>query len=389
MGVGRILLADRDPEYGRALTRAVAGLHNEFEITAINLEPHGKAKINGKTAFQAYDLILLGGYPEETAQAICRRLSGGGRIVILTEYIVESLIKQSENEANHFWYIFKYVNVNEIISDLNYLIGIVTGKKSLLRKSTAPVLIGFYSIGGGAGKSVIALGASRELSRYHDKKVLYLSFEEIPAIELFVKNNPGRNIGDFLYYLLEKRNESICSRPEGFTSSDDYGVEAFYPSKGRNDLNFLTREELLSFLKIISDSCRYDYIALELKSDLAEETLFLMDQCGKIVLIQNDDPVSEFKNRKFIAYMEKMDAFRYQDRFLIAVNRAGCPEAGREDGEFFFNGNIKRIHIEKDENSFRFGSNHLDIDISHAFGAGIKKLADEILSEACTARPEQ
>ena len=70
-------------------------------------------------------------------------------LVILTEYIVENLMKQSENEGNHFWYIYKYTNVNNIISDLNYLIGSITGKKNLLKKSSAPNLIGFYSISGG------------------------------------------------------------------------------------------------------------------------------------------------------------------------------------------------------------------------------------------------
>ena len=103
--------------------------------------------------------------------------------------------------------------------------------------------------------------------------------------------------------------KAYAAVPEGFTSSDDYGVETFYPSQGRNDLNYLTQEELLRFLKVISDSGRYNLIALELKSDLSEETLFLMDQCAKIILIRTDDPMSEFKNRKFITYMEKLSAF--------------------------------------------------------------------------------
>lgn len=381
MGACRILLADKDMEYGRALARSVSNLPNEFEITVMNLEAGGKAKVDGRIAFQDYDLILIGGYPEEIAGAISRRLSGASRIVILTEYMAESLIKQSESKENHFWFLYKYVNVNDMISSLSYLTGIVTGKKRLLRRSTAPVLIGFYSIGGGTGKTSVAIGTSRELSRYHDKRVLYLSFEEIPAVEILFKNNPeGRNIGDYLYYLLEKGNENLCSRPESFTSSDDYGVETFYPSKGRNDLNYLSQEELLIFLKILSDSCRYDYIALELKSDLAEGTLFLMDQCGKIILIQSDDPVSEFKNRKFLAYIERVEAFGYKDRFLLAVNRTVCAESGWNDSDGFYNKNIKLIHIEKDENSFRFASEHLDIDINHVFGVGVKKIADEIIS---------
>jgi cellulose biosynthesis protein BcsQ len=377
---GKILLADEDPEYGRALARAVMNSQNGFAVTVTSLKPRGKRKIGAGNAFQDYDLILLGGYPEEAAESLNRSLSGGGRIVMLTDYTVESLTAQAEKEGDHFWYLYKYGKASDMISGLSYLIGMVTGKRSLLRRSSAPLLIGFYSVGGGAGKTVVALGTARELSRYHDKRVLYLSFEEVPAVELLFQNNPdGRNIGDYLYHLLIKGNEALCSRPEAFTFSDDYGVETFYPSKGRNDLNDLKQEELLSFLKIISDSGRYDYIAVELKSDLAEETLFLMEQCAKIILIRNDDPVSEFKNRKFIAYMEKLSVFRQRDRFLLVVNRADCPGSGW-DGSGDSRDPVRIVRIEKDENSFRFASNRLDIDISHIFGVGIKKIAEEIIS---------
>lgn len=383
MSASKLLIAEKDLEYGRALSRAVSNLHNEFEITIMNLGSNGKAKLDGRIVYHEYDLILLGGCPDGTAETIRNKISNSSRIVILTEYIVENLLKQSENEENHFWYVYKYVNVNHIISDLNYLIGFITGKKSLMRKALAPNLICFYSVSGGAGKTTIALGTSRELSRYHDKKVLYLSFEEIPATELYIKNNvESRNIGDYLYFLLEKNNENLCSHPEGFTSHDEFGVETFYPTKGRNDLNYLTPEELIYFLKLISDSCRYDYITIDLRSDLSEETLFLLNQCCKIILIQNDDPVSKFKNRKFLAYLSERCSFKYKDRIILAVNKAYGHGSEMENNEDFSMHDLKSISIEKDENSFRYALNHLDIDINHAFGIGIKKIADEILSVA-------
>jgi len=379
MSAAKILLADNDPEYCGALARAVSNSQQWLEVTVVRLETGGKRKIDGKTAFHEYDLILLGGYPEEMAAEISRRIRDAGRVVLLTDYMVESLVKQSRRQENRYWRIYKYSAVNEIMSDLSYLLGLVSGKKGFLRNGTAPAMVGFYSIGGGAGKSAVAIGTSRELSRHYDKKVLFLSFEEIPAIELYFDHNPeSRNIGDFLYYLFEKENESLSRRPECFTSSDDYGVEAFYPSKGRNDLNYLSRDELMSFLKAISDSGRYDYITMEMKSDLADETMFLLAQCGKVVLIRNDDPVSELKNRKFLAYMEKLDTFNLKDKFLLAVNRTGFRETGWSDGADLYDKDLKRIEIEKDEQSFRFALNHLEIDINHAFGEGIRKVAGEI-----------
>jgi len=379
MSAARILLADKEPEYCRALARALSNSRQCLEVTSARLESGGNRKIDGKTAFHEYDLILLGGYPEETAEEIGRRARDTGKVILLTDYMVESLMKQSCTEEKHYWRLYKYSSVNEILSGLSFLLGLVSGKKGLLRNSTATSIIGFYSAGGGAGKSTVAVGTSRELSRHHDKRVLYLSFEDMPAAELYFEHHPeGRNIGDYLYYLLEKENDNLCGRPESFTSSDDYGVEAFFASKGRNDLNYLSRDELMRFLKTISDCGRYDYIALEMRSDLAEDTLFLLDQCEKVVLIRNDDPVSELKNRKFLAYIERMEAFKPKDKFLLAVNRTGFREKDWIESGDNCEKKLKRIDIEKDEHSFRFALNHLDIDINRGFGEGIRKIAGEI-----------
>ena len=384
MAVNKILVADNDLEYGKALARAVSGLQNELEITVICPE-RKKSKKVPKDLFSGYDLILLGGCGEELIKSAKSQVSGR-RIVLLSETVIETLTIQSKKEETQFWQIYKYTNVYEIISDLNYLIGTLTGKKSLLRKNLGPELIGFYSISGGSGKSVVAISTLRELSRYHDKKTLYLCFEEIPATELFVINNSsGRNIGDYLYYLLERESESLCSRPEAFTACDEYGVEYLYPSKGRNDLTFLTQNEMVHFLKAVSESCRYDYIALDLKNDLAEQTLFLINLCSKIIFIRSEDRISELKSRKGMAYLLQHNSLENTDRILAVVNKAAGPEAETDENLNIFPKKDKAIYIEEDGNSFRIAPNHIDVVIDHNFGIGIKKIADRILLTENTA----
>jgi cellulose biosynthesis protein BcsQ len=380
MGVSKILLADKDREYGKALATALSNLHNEFEISIINLETSKNGKPDQSISFQEYDLILLGGYSEEIAESIFRKRKKRTCIVILTEDIVASLTKQSQNEKDHFNYLYKYSNLNDIVSDLNYLAGSIAGKRSLARKSFTPEFIGFFSISGGTGKTAVALGISRELSRHHDKKVLYLNFEEMPATELYIGyHEQSRNLGDFLYYLFEKRNYELCSRLAGFTTADHYGVETFYPTGGKNDMNFLTQQEHIQFLKIISDSCRYDYILLDLKSDLSDDTLFLANQCGKIILMQNDDPVSALKTKKMIAYLDQAGFSGLINRMISAVNRSiGC-EYEQDGNKDFLSGSMKKYFIENDGSSFRYASGQMDIDLNHAFGVGIKKITDELL----------
>jgi cellulose biosynthesis protein BcsQ len=389
MSISKILLADKDMEYGRAFARAVSMIHSEFEITLSELDVFNKEEMADSIEFQDFDLILTGGYSDDTNNYIQAQIADNKRIVILKDNPVASLSKQSE-EVNPFWYLFKYTEISLIISDLNFLIGIMTGKKSLLKKNTAPELIGFYSISGGTGRTVISLSTSRELARYHDKKILYLSFDDLPATEfLVVCHQNNRNIGDYLYFLFEKKNELLCSRLESFTVFDEYGVETISPTGGRNDLNELTREELIQFLKIISDSCRYDFIILDLNSDLSDKTLFLLSLCRKNILVQNDDPISRFKTRKLEAYLSISAMKKIKESFILTTNNALSTSSDQEDSSTGSLPYRKEIYIERDDNSFQTMRDHMDMDITHGFGMGIAKIADEILSsgkerEICT-----
>ncbi len=383
----RILIAETDLEYALALADALSGYLKEFEVSVRQVDFHDYGATIEMIASQDHELVLLGGCPDHMEASLLFCGQALERIIVLTEYKVQDLLKQSEREGAHLWYIFKYQNVNHIISDLNYLVGAITGKRSLLRKSTAPDLIGFYSMAGGTGKTAVAAGTSRELSRHHDKKVLFLSFEEIPTTSLlFGSNHNNRNLGDYLYFLLEKRDEELCSAPHCFTAADSYGVESFYPTNGRNDLNELKPDELVHFIKILSDSCRYDYIIMDLRNDLSDQTMFLMNLCSKIVIVEDNSPVSRFKNRKCIDYLDRKKTLPYQNRVIIAVNRSAGSDLDMEEeqdllaederGAYRY---LKRIHIEDDDCSFRYVRNCLDVDINHSFGIGIKKLTNEIM----------
>ena len=375
----KVLLSDKDTEYGKALANAISNLHNEFEIRLFSVE---EIFNKDELFLNQYDLFLIGGYVDNEIESLKINNPEKSKVVILTEYQVEDIMKQTEDHSDRFWYLYKYVEINKVITDLNFIIAFVSGKKSFMRRSLHTNIIGFYSISGGVGKSVISIGTSRELSRYHDKKVLYLSFEEIPATELYIKCiSNKRNVGDYLYYLLERQNEILCSHLDGFISTDEFGVEFFPSSNGRNDLNYLSKEELIYLIKVLSDSCRYDYIIFDLNNSLSEETFLLMEQCSKIILVQRNSPVSSFKNKKMMNYLKEMSSFQLSDRILKIINKT---ENFEEDESF--KGQVqemdhsKNIYIERDESSFQVLDNHLEININHSFGVGIKQITDAILS---------
>jgi hypothetical protein len=74
-----------------------------------------------------------------------------------------------------------------------------------------------------------------------------------------------------------------------------------------------------------------------------------------------------------------MDFNGLKERVILAVNRLSGVEYDYWDPSDAFYSQVKKLFIEKDENSFRCSSGHMDIDINHAFGVGVKKIADELL----------
>lgn len=389
MSTNRLLISDNDLAYGKALAKSILNLHQEFDITVMSSDKIEKMGIDQQSFIKSFDLILTGNLPAETEE-----WSISNRIVVLTNYRTDNIIKQSQEEGKHPWYLYKYRNVNKIISDINFLIGFITGRKNLLRDGFSTSIIGFYAMSGGVGKSVISFGVSRELSRYHDKKVLFLCFEEFPSTGLFYKVEEGcKDIGNYLYFLFNKQNGNLCSFMEAFTISDEYGVDTFLPSGGRNDLKCLTKEELACFIKHICDSNRYDYIVFDLPCDLSEETVLLMNLCSRLALIHNDSPISQFKFQKFKDYLNIVKPIKTENELIHdelirdelicgdlihIVNMAEHIEYNQEEKGRASGDSRSWIYIEKDDNSFRSTAEHLDIDINHTFGIGIKKIADEI-----------
>jgi MinD-like ATPase involved in chromosome partitioning or flagellar assembly len=241
------------------------------------------------------------------------------------------------------------------------------------------------------------MGLARELSRYHDKKILYLSFEELPATELYITFGSGcRKISEFLYYLFEKKDDEICSHLEGFTTTDHFGVGFFCPSRGRNDLRSLTKDDLAYFVKYLTDSCRYDYILIDFNHDLSPETWQMLTYCTRLVMVHKNDPVSIQKHRKLADFLRK-GAVPIAEETLINVrnfndggsqihetirNRTG--QGNFENESEYVDGNDSSciqnlIVIDADENSFSYHGEQLNIDISQTFGIGIKHLAETVL----------
>ncbi|QOX62925.1 hypothetical protein FRZ06_06010 [Anoxybacterium hadale] len=365
--MARLFIAYNEREYGFALARAISGIHKGFDVTILSCN---SVLENDSILFsEQWDFLLTDCGLDSLFADRLQNQTIKKRSIVLTETIPEMISKQISKEDSGLWQVYKYAPVNEILNDLNFLFAYLTDKK-IVNPYLKTSLIGVLGVSGGVGSSSIAIGLARELSRYHDKKILYLSFEELPATEMYVTFGCGcRKISDFLYYLFEKQDDEICSHLEGFTTKDDFGVGFFCPSRGRNDLRSLTKDDLAYLIKYLTDSCSYDYILIDFNHDISPETWELLTYCTRLILVHKDDPVSFQKQRKLEDYFRKGSAPISEDAMIHVRNF--------NDGGHPSNENV--IVIDTDENSFCHQGEQLGIDISQTFGIGIKHIAEIVL----------
>lgn len=374
MDMIRLLILYEDQEYGFALAKTISNLHKDFLVTA-----EAWRIFSHKELPAAFDLVLA----EESEEACLHCLPmAKNRVVLLREVPGEKLDHQlkTEEDGRNFFYLYKYAPVSRIVADLRYIYGYLTGRKNLVRYPVETQVVGFYSASGGTGKSAVALSVARELRKYHDKMVLYITFDLISAASFYMKGAvPQRSLEDYLYYLFNKDKETLCSYIDSFVFVDDYGVHTFLPSADLNELNQLNSRELSHLLEFLLTSNKYDYIILDLSPCFHEGTLLLLTLCRKLFLIESDCPLSRYKTEKFKTFLAKRGEEEGIRCPLLRVINKVSPDA-------YLNSPLEpgceaetAITIERDDDSFHQMDGCLDISLNHLFGMGIRKIVDEIL----------
>ncbi|WP_027399325.1 AAA family ATPase [Anaerovorax odorimutans] len=360
-----ILHNENDKEYSLALGKAISNLHNDFDVTVTFYSYIKDFK---------YDLILASCIYNNLVEFTV--LNNNNCVIYLTEDKVEKSLRDKPVKE-----LYKYSRIQDLASKLRIIYAFFFGKKNIVCENKACKFIGFYSAGGGNGKTAVSIGVAQELVRYHDKKVLYLSLEEFESTHFYLQGGTkNKNISDFLYYLFNKEHENICTFITSFTFLNPCGVEFFYPAKGSNELNKLKNEELYRFLKFIEESRRYDYVVLDLPYSLNNQTLELLQNCFKVILIERDEFISIKKSNNAINYFIKKDYSIFPENYIrvrnMVINNDENEAEGEEVNKFE---ERKIIFIDKDESSFSIREEIKEIDLDNVFGLGIKEVVNEII----------
>ncbi len=382
----RLLIGDRDADYGQALGRALSISQRNFQVTVTaaarvgNLfrkdpqqsdeRDEGTEKGRGKGVAE-YDLILVD--QEDRRQMLRQGSLADQRILGLCD-------EPTEEEG----LLYRFEGAEDMAARLCFQLGKLTKEAGDIAcgSTVFPAIVSFYSGAGGCGQTTAALGTARELALHRDRNVLFLSLEEPDLMELyFGESLPGRGASEFIYYLLKAGENGVAAVPEVFLRSDDCGVETFPTAPGRNEFRSLRCEDLDTLLQAVCGKKRYDYLFCDLPSELSENVDYILRRSTVIVMVRRGDPISEGKNEKAKSFLIRnwkrereteadSSTVWTEEEYDRKILELSC---GKEERGFH-----SRFRIPWDTESVEERDGMLRINIHQALGKGVSQLADEI-----------
>ena len=364
-----IAIVTPDKEYGRSLSLAMLNICRGFIIRIFSAEEF-------LAAGREYDLVLWDG--EEVSQVY------GGRII----YLAEKPSGVAENMAEKRFSIYKYSTAAAMVAAVFEIYEALTGRRAVNLKKQDVRLFAFASCSGGAGCTTVAMAVAQELCRFHGSKVLYLSFEELDSSVDYFKNEAGiKGTAVYLYELFSKLNKEMhgenaaaaCPFLERHVVRDDFGVEAFAPSEGRNPLRELNSSEIRTFTASLIDSCRYDVIIMDVGSWLSKTGLKCLDMAEKICFVR-DHKNASMREEAYFSHIMCNCGEDVLHKVIKVVNRAETGRAGdppdRKESnaeEVIMLGICENITKEKD---------HIRLSLEGEFGDSIGNIAGKISEPA-------
>lgn len=279
----KVALITGDREYGKALGLALVDVYRNFTVTLFQSVPvHNE--------LDDMDLVLSDNYGDFQIQ---------GKYIYLTE-------KNSQIDKNYddkYFCLYKYSNVRQLAGELLFIYSNLTGRRAAPIRNVNAKIVVFGAADGGIGCTSAAMTFAREMKRFHEKKVIYLSLEEIESTLAYMEGFPeGKSISDYLYYLFNGKDSEKFPFLESYLLVDPFGVEAFVPSPGRNVMKSLSAEEMQYFIGAVLDTGGYDIMVIDAGTSLEKGILTCYEMANYICLISRNE-VNSCKEERFLAYL--------------------------------------------------------------------------------------
>lgn len=203
--------------------------------------------------------------------------------------------------------IDKYQRVSGIYRRMTQLLHQHT---SSMEQGERAALIAVYSPAGGTGKTVISWKLGKQLAD-GGKKVLYLSLEDVPAADAFVKNG-GQSGMDMVFPFARKAQEDIGSKMDGCMQEVFPNLYYLAPFSDLEDGMEVSEEEWGDFLVKLSAVGNVQYIILDMESGLSPRNRMLLLLADYIVLVEKPDPCTQAKMKRFLGQRALLEDYSYK-----------------------------------------------------------------------------
>lgn len=215
----------------------------------------------------------------------------------------------TENEApqGEGTFIYKYYSVKSIVEKIDS--GLIGDTSANNTRGTKVVSV--FSVAGGTGNTLTALAIAYKLSR-KGKRVMYVSTVPHQDFEYYLKSDEVLGTAFSYQCSINMKNALKILQNEIKTEDFDY-LPPFKNLPVSYQMKFNMYTQIIEYIK---NKNIYDYIVVELSSDLQPEKLVFLKECDRSVIVTTQDKIAVGKLEAFLNHM-----LDYNQNMVILCNR--------------------------------------------------------------------
>lgn len=319
-----IFIASDDVEYSEKVTELIINRYTSrfhvFRATASYLE-------NNTSQLDNVQILLL---DANIAPVINPDMFRGVTIILEGE---KKLHPEVGGASEKIHYLFKYQDGESLINNILDIYSRSEGKlvTDINHNTPSTHVMAVYSPLGGIGKTTVALGVCVHSAR-RGLKTLYLNFNGMNFVV-----DEDRNFSRMLVAIddIDAGLLEALRRKERSTG-------LYYYTLPDSCLEFseLAESKITNLFQKIIGSGLYDVIVLDLSSEFNGSNLALMNLCDNICFLAGNNPVSEFKIKRFeeeINVLGSANTMSITEKLIFVINNnSGLKTQAHEEKVLLF-----------------------------------------------------
>lgn len=315
MAKPRIIIADTDISY--IIPLQLKFVEDFFEKVDLEIISDNEYFDTVFSTPQRADILIIS--DELYSQAMQRH--NISHVFVMNEQYEEE--QTADLNINH---IFKYTSIKEIFNEIIGKSADVLKIEKNGKQETQVVL--FYSAGGGAGKTTVAMGVSASLTKNY-KRVLYINAARLQVFQHMLENHSAITTAD-VYAKLATATDNIYEDIKHVIRKEVFSyLPPFKAALMSLGLDYSVFEKIISSAKKSGD---YDFIVVDADVSFDEEKASLLNIADKVVVVTKQNLASVLATNILVANINGAGADKYificndfekeEDNALISPNVA-------------------------------------------------------------------